>query len=70
MTAPEDDLLWSAAARRDELQLQFDFGPSVPGAPSWEGLPAGQRAAVVVALARLFAKAGFLAEQHLSLIHI
>ena len=48
-----------------QLRLDLDEAPvSIAGLPRWEGLPAAQRTAVIAALARLLAKAGFVDESH------
>jgi hypothetical protein len=50
-----------------EIQLRLDLDEApvpIAGLPSWDGLPAAQRAAVIAALARLLAKAGLVDESH------
>ena len=39
-------------------QLALDFDDLVPSCPSWQTLPEGSRAQVVMVLARLLARAG------------
>ncbi len=48
-----------------QLRLDLDEAPMpIAGLPSWEGLPAARRTAVIAALARLLAKAGYVDESH------